>query len=221
MSDQTRLDPDADTRALREALVRPSSWREEDRSFEVVWTTGAAVTRFDWWDGEYYDETLSVQPGDIRLDRIQSGGPVLLDHRSSTDALAGSIEPGSVRIQNGKGIARVRLAATPDMDSIVAKVRDGHLKSVSVGYIVHRYERTKHRGERPVMHAADWEPLEISLTPVPADAGAQVRKRSNHMPEIITVEDDRRFATWRTCGRICSRAAPIASGRISGAKECA
>ena len=37
---------------MRAAETRPSSYREEDNSVEVVWSTGARRTMFDWleWD---------------------------------------------------------------------------------------------------------------------------------------------------------------------------
>lgn len=179
----TRLaDPDL-APTLRAAAVQPSTWSEADRSFEVVFTTGAIVLRFDWYDWEYYDEELSVEPRSMRLDRLQSGGPVLRDHVASTRELVGSIVPGSVRLEGGKGICRIRLADTPDAADIVSKVRDGHLRTVSVGYLVHQYTRVERDGQRPIMRADDWEPIEVSLTPVPADPGAQVRStKGNTMP---------------------------------------
>lgn len=187
---QTRLDPTDMAQSLRLASIQPSTWLENDRSFEVVWTTGAAVTRFDWWDNEYFDETLSVAPGAVRLDRLQSGGPVLRDHIASTDNLIGSVVPGSVRLEKGRGIARVRLADTPDVADVVGKIRDGHLRSVSVGYIVHQYTRIERKDQRSEMRADDWEPTEISLTPVPADPGAQVRTKGMTMPKPIVLEQD-------------------------------
>lgn len=190
----TRLDPSGAAQIIREASVQPSTWNEADRSFEVIWTTGAAVVRFDWYDGEFYDETLGTEPGNVRLDRLNAGGPVLVDHVARVGALAGSVVPGSARMEGGKGIARVRLADTPDMADTVAKVRDGHLRTVSVSYHVHTFERTRGRDDaRDVMHATDWEPTEISLTPVPADPGAIIRSRSeDDMPDIIENDDPQR-----------------------------
>ena len=192
----TRIDPSGAAQAMREASVRPSTWNEEDRSVDLIWTTGAAVNRFDWYDGGYYSETLSTEADAIRTDRLNSIGPVLVDHIGRTPALAGSVVPGSVRIEKGQGIARIRLAGTSDMADTVAKVREGHLRTVSVGYAVHTYERTEGiDGERDTMHAVDWEPIEISLTPVPADAGAVIRNRSTtDMPEIIENEHNQRQA---------------------------
>lgn len=181
-------DPDAPS--VRAAAIQPATWNEADRTFEVVFTTGAAVLRFDWWDGGYYDEELTVDKAAVRLDRLQSGGPVLRDHVASTRELVGSIIPGSVRLERGQGICRIRLADTPDAADIVSKVRDGHLRTVSVGYLVHQYTRIERDGQRPIMRADDWEPIEVSLTPVPADAGAQVRSKGTPMPQPRIVDEN-------------------------------
>ncbi|MEQ5789075.1 Mu-like prophage major head subunit gpT family protein [Erythrobacter sp. NFXS35] len=160
----------------RAAQTRPSSYQEEDNSLEVVWSTGAEVTRFDWWDWEYYTEELAMEPGAVRLDRLNAGAAVLDTHNSGQlSAVIGSIVIGSVRIENGQGIARVALSDTDDVKDTVAKIRAGHIRNISVGYIVHQYTRIEREGERPIMRADDWEPTEISFVPVPADAGAQVR----------------------------------------------
>lgn len=161
---------------IRAAETRPASYREDDNSIEVCWSTGAEVLRFDWWDGEYYTEVLEMNDGAVRLERLNSGGPVLDTHASyRLSNVLGSVEPDSVRIEEGKGLARVRLADTDDVKDTVAKIRDGHIRNLSVGYIVHTYTRIEEDGKRPVMRADDWEPTEISFVPVPADAGAQVR----------------------------------------------
>lgn len=161
---------------MRAAETRPSSYQEEDNSLEVVWSTGAQVTRFDWWDWEYYSEELSMEPSAVRLERLNSGAAVLDTHNSrQLSAVIGSIIPGSVRIEDGMGIARVALARTEDVRDIVAKIVAGHIRNISVGYIVHQYTRIEREGERTIMRADDWEPTEISFVPVPADAGAQVR----------------------------------------------
>lgn len=165
---------------LRAAETRPASFSEEDNSVEVVWSTGAAVTRFDWWDGEYYDEILEMGDGNIRLERMNAGAPLLNSHNMySLGAIVGSVVPGSARIEGGKGICRVRLATTDDVANIVAKVKEGHIRNVSVGYQVHVYEiREPGDGKRKEMRATDWEPLEVSLVAVPADPDAQLRARS-------------------------------------------
>lgn len=163
----------------RAADVRPGSYQESDNSIEVVWTTGAEGLRFDWWDGEYYLEELSLEPDAVRIDRLNNGACLLNSHRDrGLESVLGSVVPGSVVIGGGQGVARVRLATTPDVADINQKIIDGHIRSVSVGYHVYEYLRTERQGETPHMLAVDWEPVELSMVAVPFDAGAQVRARA-------------------------------------------
>lgn len=194
MNAPARIEPPVSSAfSRRNARALPATFDEADNSFEVCWTTGAAVTRFDWYDGEYYDETLSLARGAVRLDRLNDSGPVLDSHRDDGLAgLLGSIVPGTARIQDGKGLARVRLADSPDLASVIAKVKGGHLRKVSVGYMVHVFERIEHGdGRRAEMRAVDWEPVEISLVAVPADPGAQIRSEDRPMPVPERVTEER------------------------------
>lgn len=151
----------------------------EKRTADVVFSTGAGVRRMDWWTGERYIEELSLDPSHVRLDRLNAGGPLLAVHNQwSLRAVVGVIEDGSARIEDGQGIARVRFdEGDEDADAAFRKVANRIVRNVSVGYIVHRYMKidAAEAGGLPIWRAIDWEPLEISLVPVPADAGAQVR----------------------------------------------
>jgi hypothetical protein len=63
-------------------------------------------------------------------------------------------------------------------------VRDGILRNISVGYMVHAYQEIKD-GARRILRAVDWEPMEVSLVCVPADARAQVRSTANQFSRCI------------------------------------
>jgi phage major head subunit gpT-like protein len=56
-------------------------------------------------------------------------------------------------------------------------VRDGLIRSVSVGYRVHKFEETVSGKDNklPIRTATDWEPFEVSMVPIPADPGAKTR----------------------------------------------
>jgi hypothetical protein len=178
--------PELNTRSVtapllsRSAETRPASYRESDNSIEVVWSVGAAGIRFDWYDGGYYTEELSMDASAIRLGRLNAGACLLDSHNTySLSSVLGSVVPGSVSIANGEGLARVRLAKTPDVADTVAKIIDGHIRSLSVSYNVFEFQRTEREGEHPHMLATDWEPVELSFVTVPFDAAAQVRARSS------------------------------------------
>lgn len=157
-------------------LAPVGSVDEKTRTVDLTWSTGAGVTRFDWWSGERYIEELSMDPKSIRMTRLQAGAPLLAAHNQwDLRAVIGVVEAAS--IEKGQGVASVRFAMDDeDADMVWRKVQQKIVRNVSVGYIVHRYQKTDAPdGGLPVWRAIDWEPVEISFVAVPADAGAQVR----------------------------------------------
>lgn len=156
-------------------LAPVASVAAQARTAEVTWSTGAGVTRFDWWTGERYIEELSLDPAHVRMGRMQAGAPVLAAHNQrDLAAVVGVVERAT--LEGGAGAATVRFADDEESDKVFRKVQQGILRNISVGYIVHRYQKTDGaNGALPVWRAIDWEPVEISIVAVPADAGAQVR----------------------------------------------
>lgn len=149
----------------------------EKRTVDVIWSTGAKVLRSSWMDGPYFEE-LDMSSSAVRLDRLQNGAPFLADHNGYNVARTlGVVE--SARLENGKGIATVRFAKAeddPEADKVFRKVADGIIRSVSVGYRVHRVEKIVTEGEKvPTLRVVDWTPYEISAVALPADAGAGFR----------------------------------------------
>lgn len=172
---QTRL-------ASLEALTGAAD-TSADRTFNVVFTTGATVRRYDYMNDEAYDEELSVDPSAIRMDRLNSGAPVLDTHgQYSLDDVIGAVVPGSATISRGNGKAAIKIDGGDENASIVRKIKDGIIQNVSVGYRVHRFEVIRGEGTVPLYRAVDWEPFEISLVPIGADAGAGIRSNPHTYP---------------------------------------
>ena len=168
----------------REAAVVAESIDQEARTIDVVWTTGAVVQRARWegWDVVEFDEELEVSERALRLDRLNAGAPFLDSHRSwdTRDAI-GSVVPGSVKVENGRGTAKIRLTSAEDAQPVVHRILERTISKVSVGYRVHRYEvrAADKKGERDLYRAVDWEPYEISAVAMPADPGASIRSENS------------------------------------------
>jgi hypothetical protein len=147
------------------------------RTVNVIFTTGAPVERMDWGAGQRYLEVLSLDPGHVRLDRMNAGAPLLNSHSAySVDDILGIVEEGSAKVRAGQGLATVRFSKRADVEPVWRDVLDGVVRSVSVGYRVHKMVEAPGRdGQLPTRTAVDWEPFEVSLVPMPADPGAQVR----------------------------------------------
>jgi hypothetical protein len=147
------------------------------RTANLVWSTGARVRRQDFWTGEQYFEELSMDAAHIRMDRLNRGAPLLNAHnRYDLQGVIGVVENATV--SQGEGRAAVRFSERADVQPIFNDVAGGIIRNVSVGYIVHKYERSQNDAGELVMRAVDWEPSELSLVPIGADAGAGVRSES-------------------------------------------
>jgi hypothetical protein len=168
------------------AMFAPDTFNVEERTVEVVWTTGAQVRRASWSRGDYIEE-LSLAPSAVRLERLNKGAPLLDSHDSlGLRNVMGVVE--RAWLNGAEGRALVRFSRRDDVEPIFQDVRDGILRNISVGYKTHRVERDE-AGATPVERAVDWEPYELSLVSIPADAGAQVR--SEEPPATQPSEQER------------------------------
>ncbi len=159
----------------RSAELAPNTADADSRTVEVVWSAGARVRRATFF-GEPYDEELSLDPSHVRLDRLNAGAPFLKVHELDTlDAVIGSVVPGSARIENGRGIALVRISERADVEPIWRDIQAGHIRAVSIGYQVHRFEVSKPEAARELWRAVDWTPFEVSAVAVGADPAAGFR----------------------------------------------
>jgi len=177
--------PDAITLITRRASFAPRSVNPDDRTVDVVWSTGAPVKRRDL-DGSYI-ERLSLDPKAVDLSRL-IGASVLDAHRQTAvrDVL-GTVRDAAV---TGKeGTATIQFSARPEVEPIWQDVTAGILRHVSVGYSVEEWADGSEDGQR-VRTATRWTPHEISLVPSPADPGATVRMEESIMePQTAAPED--------------------------------
>jgi len=184
------------------------------RTVELIFSTGAAVERVDWYSGKRYREVLSLKPGDIVLDRLNSGAPLLDAHSaySITDQI-GVVEPGTVKLTAKEARATVRFSKREAVEPIWQDVRDGVIRAVSVGYRILKFEETAgENGAIPTRVATRWEPFEISLVPMPADVGARIRSQNidtnkcevvTRSAAVLSVADADRNRRFRLARAIC------------------
>jgi hypothetical protein len=170
-----RLPADGQSITARRAITAPATVDRAARTVEVVWSTGARARNFVPSLGGITEE-LDMSPNAVRMAQLGSGNaPVLNTHRSSDarDVLGRVI---AARLEGGRGHARLQFSGAADVEPLWQRIADGTLRAVSIGYRVHRYEQRPDpvSGEM-IYRAVDWEPLEISIVPIPVDRDAQVR----------------------------------------------
>lgn len=159
------------------AVTVPTSAVDDARTIEVTFSTGAAVERFDWYSGKRYLEKLSLDPKHIRLARLNDGAPLLDSHSGwSVKSILGAAVPGTAKVDGRSGTATVQFSGRDEVTPIWKDVRAGLIRNVSIGYRVYKFEEEQGKSNAlPVRTAIDWEPFEISMVPMPADAGAKTR----------------------------------------------
>lgn len=146
----------------------PKTVDVDNRSVVVVAYSGDVVQRLDPWTGELYSLRLGLSDGQARLGRL-AGAPVLDSHANlSIRDQIGVVE--RAWIENGRLLARLRFSDREDVEPIWRDVLNGIVRNVSVGACVYRREKQADG----VWLATDWEPMEVSLVPVPADPKATV-----------------------------------------------
>jgi len=169
---------------LREAQIVPTSFDEAQRTVDVVWTTGARRRAYDWFNDTLFEEELAVTTDAVDMSRFEAGTLQVLDgHRAygGVDAILGVAVRGS--ITDGEGRATLRMSGNPEHAGVIGDIRDGIIRAVSFGYSVQRYEITRAQDRTdgvnlPLYRAVAWTPQEISFVPIPADADASTRSRS-------------------------------------------
>jgi hypothetical protein len=188
---------------LQQRQLAPHSTRAEvgnvdteKRTFELTWSVGAPVLRWGW-DGQFLEE-LSMDPKHVRMGRLESGrAPFLRNHDSyDVDGTLGVIE--NARLANGVGTATVRFVregVDPEADKLFQKIKDKIVRNVSVGYRTYKMEKvTGIDNKIPTLRAIDWEPNEVSVVAVGADAEAAIRSAPAHTlnPVEIVSADERK-----------------------------
>jgi len=147
---------------------------EENRTVRLSFSSEEPVER---WFGS---EVLSHSPESVRMDRLNGGAPLLWNHDTSDQI--GRVESAS--IENGRGYAVVRFSKSVRAEELYQDVVDGITSNVSVGYRIHEMEQ---EGDKEVFRATDWQPHEISLVSVPADASVGIgRSVGEHQTRVLT-----------------------------------
>lgn len=156
------------------AAFAPETLDKEARTIELVWTTGAKVLRRRFFDDDFYEE-LSLDPASVRMGRMENGAPLLNTHDSSElEDVIGVVEKAWLTPTEGRAL--VRFSERDSVAPIFQDVMSGIIRNVSVGYAVYKYQDVSLPDDSVrTFRAIDWEPMEISLVPMGADASAGVR----------------------------------------------
>ena len=135
-----------------------------DEAARTVTLAFASETPYDRWWGT---EILECTPAAMRLGRLQTGANLLCDH--DTRDVVGVVESISIGADR-VGRAVVRFGKSARAEEVFQDVLGGIRQNVSVGYMIHKAVLVETLEGRETYRVTDWEPYEVSLVSVPADA---------------------------------------------------
>ena len=157
---------------LRGITPRVSTVNHEARTVEAIVSTFADVQRGGFIERLARD---GMDPASL------IGAPVLDGHRNgSTRDQLGVIEAAEMRPE-GLWVS-IKFRSTDAARAILTDIADGTLRGLSIGYRVAEWKEGREGAQR-VRTAVKWEAIEVSIVPIPADAGAHFRNGDNDMPE--------------------------------------
>lgn len=146
---------------------------EEKRTVELAFSSEAEVER---WFGI---EVLDHSQGAMKTGRLNDGAAVLVNHDWHDQVgVVESVTLGADR----KGRAVVRFGRGARASEVWQDIVDGIRRHVSVGYSINKVEVEERSGLADLVRVTDWEPHEISIVSVPADASVGVGRSAEPLP---------------------------------------
>lgn len=157
-------------RAERSLLVDRQAIDEDARTATLAFASETPYERH--WGIEILDVTATS----MRQGRLRSGANLLMDHDwKDVVGVVESVEIGADRVAR----AVVRFGKSARAEEVWQDVRDGIRRNVSVGYMVHKAVLVESSDGLETYRVTDWEPYEVSLVSVPADATVGVGRSAD------------------------------------------
>ena len=175
---------------------------QEERTVEFSFSSEYPVER------SFGVEVLSHEDGAADLGRLNDGAPLLFNH--DMDRPIGVVERAYIDKDKKKGYSRVRFSKNSFAQEILADVRDGIMRNISVGY---RIKEMEERNSEFV--ATNWEPYELSVVSVPADPGIGVGR--SLLPTTTMQQEEASVAD--SAARVAPQVQPDSKNQMSNAPD--
>ncbi len=165
-------------RSERALVVERQAIDEEARTATLAFASETPYER--WWGVEILD----VSATSMRQGRLRSGANLLMDHDTrDVVGVVESVEIGADRVAR----AVVRFGRSVRAEEVWQDVREGIRRNVSVGYMIHKAVLVETVEGVETYRVTDWEPFEVSLVSVPADASVGVGRSAEPDQRGISV----------------------------------
>ena len=172
---------------------------DASRTVPVSFSSESAVRRYDWRTGEYYNEILGHEPGNVDLSRLETMGVALFNHNA--DVVVGAVLEPALDVNEHRCKAKIRFDTDDESEKIYQKVKSGTLKGISMMYQITSVEMVKdgetstcgrHKG--PCRIARKWTPYEVSPVSIPADPNVGVGRSA---ADDVSLEELEAFREWK------------------------
>lgn len=163
------LSRDLEGQLLKRAEVADFTVSEDERSIEFPFSSEYPVARY------FGNEILAHTREAVDLARLEDGAPLLFNHDPAK--VIGVVERAWIDGKKKRGYVAVKFSRNAFAQEVLADVRDGVLRNVSVGYQIADMEQ---RGEDFV--ATRWSPYEVSVVSIPADPTVGVGRALDAQP---------------------------------------
>lgn len=172
---------------FREISVGDVNFEGDSRTLTLSF---ASETPYERWFGT---EVLCVDETAMDMQRFHEGlGCLLFNH--DRDKVIGKIE--RAWLEDNRAYADVTFDDDEFAEGVFNKVKSGTLRGVSVGYRVGEYTEVRKdnkyaegRIQGPCYVASKWEPYEISIVSVPADATVGVNRSLNDFNVVSMIQE--------------------------------
>lgn len=152
--------------------------------------------RSAYWDDPWI-EVLGHKAGEVELDRLNGGAPVLANHNrynavgNTPLAGIGAIDLGSAVLKNGKLECDITLSRREALADLRQDIADNLVRNVSIGYQINERTLIKSNGDgKPDEYrVTSWTPFEISLVDIPADASVGLGRQADDTHPHFRVVD--------------------------------
>ena len=163
------LSRDLEGQLLKRAAVADFTVSEDERTIEFPFSSEYPVARY------FGNEILAHTPEAVDLARLSDGAPLLFNH--DPGKVIGVVERAWIDGKKKRGYVAVKFSRNAFAQEVLADVKDGVLRNVSVGYQIANMEQS---GEDFV--ATRWSPYEVSVVSIPADPTVGVGRALDVQP---------------------------------------
>lgn len=149
---------------------------DESRTVEITFSSETPVERY--WGFEILDHS----PESVQLSRMNSqSAPLLLNHDPGQQI--GIVERAEIGADR-RGRASVRFGRSQLAEEIWQDVKDGIRRLISVGYRISEAKLEKESQQGDFYRVTAWEPVEVSIVAVPADASVGIGRAAEQTNEF-------------------------------------